>query len=176
MRAPASCISPTEVFGDGPISDLVFVDQWFSNVDVMWDFAPLARLLNQLGAVFKSCDRLRQARQGPSCPTPIAVSELPTIEEVGSTTFERSSRRRRLRAHVPGLRDRRIGDGARLLAATYPERTSSLVLVDGCARLAWAEDYPAGQSVDRIPLQDLEWLRAGWGRMAGRWRSWRRTC
>jgi class 3 adenylate cyclase len=55
---------------------------------------------------------------------------------------------------------------ALVFAATYPERTSSLVLVDGCARLAWADDYPWGQSVDLI-AQDLERLRAVWGRGGG---------
>jgi class 3 adenylate cyclase len=55
---------------------------------------------------------------------------------------------------------------ALVFAATYPERTSSLVLVDGCARLSWAEDYPWGQPVDRLAT-DLEWLRAGWGRDGG---------
>ena len=51
-----------QVIGDGPI-DLVFVDQWFSNVDAMWEFRPLAELLGKLGAIQPS-HRLRQARHG----------------------------------------------------------------------------------------------------------------
>ena len=55
---------------------------------------------------------------------------------------------------------------ALVFAATYPDRTSSLVLVDGCARLAWAEDYPWGQPIERLS-GDLERIRAGWGKDGG---------
>jgi DNA-binding SARP family transcriptional activator/pimeloyl-ACP methyl ester carboxylesterase len=38
-----------------------------------------------------------------------------------------------------------------MLAATHPERVSSLVIVNGSARYSWAEDYPAG-----IPQEVLD--------------------
>ena len=85
-----------QVFGDGPI-DLVFVDQWFSNVDVMWDFAPLARLLNQLAAFSRV---IVFDKRGTGLPDPIAVSELPDDRGVDRRPSS-GPRRRRLRAHVP---------------------------------------------------------------------------
>jgi class 3 adenylate cyclase len=149
-----------QVFGDGPI-DLVFVDQWFSNVDAMWDFPPLARLLNQLAAF---CRVIVFDKRGTGLSDPIGVDDLPTIEEwiddlravlddVGS---ERTALMSGIGASVMAL----------VFAATYPERTSSLVLVDGCARLAWAEDYPWGQPIERLS-GDLEMIRAGWGKDGG---------
>ena len=132
-----------QVFGDGPI-DLVFVDQWFSNVDAMWDFPPLARLLNRLAAFSRV---IVFDKRGTGLSDPIGVHELPTIEEWIDD----------LRAVLDDIGSERTallsGIGASVMAlvfaATYPERTSSLVLVDGCARLAWAEDYPWGTPTDR---------------------------
>jgi class 3 adenylate cyclase len=149
-----------QVFGDGPI-DLVFVDQWFSNVDAMWDFPPLARLLNRLAAFSRV---IVFDKRGTGLSDPIGVHELPTIEEWIDD----------LRAVLDDIGSERTallsGIGASVMAlvfaATYPERTSSLVLVDGCARLAWAEDYPWGQPTDRTP-DDLVHLRAAWGRGGG---------
>ena len=53
----------------------------------------------------------------------------------------RGDGRRRLRARCS---DRRLGGGTMcmLFAATYPERTSALVLCGAMARSTWAEDYP----------------------------------
>jgi class 3 adenylate cyclase len=149
-----------QVFGNGPI-DLVFVDQWFSNVDAMWDFPPLARLLNQL-ATFSRV--IVFDKRGTGLSDPIAVDALPTIEEWIDD----------IRAVLDDVGSERTailsGVGASIMAlvfgATYPERTSSLVLVDGCARLAWAEDYPWGQPLERL-RGDLERIRSGWGTSGG---------
>ncbi|MBA2380856.1 MAG: adenylate/guanylate cyclase domain-containing protein [Chloroflexi bacterium] len=148
------------VVGDGPI-DLVLVDQWFSNVDAMWEFPPLARLLTQLASFSRL---IVFDKRGTGLSDPIAVDALPTIEEwiddlravlddAGST---RTALLSGIGASVMSL----------MFAATYPERTSSLVLVDGCARLAWADDYPSGQPVGALERQ-LEWIRAGWGKDGG---------
>jgi pimeloyl-ACP methyl ester carboxylesterase len=145
-----------QVIGDGPM-DLVLVDQWFSNVDAMWAFPPLARLLTQLSSFSRL---IVFDKRGTGLSDPIAVDALPTIEEwiddlravldeVGS---ERTAVLSGIGASVMAL----------VFAATYPDRTSALVLVDGCARLAWAPDYPWGQRTERL-ADDLERLRAGWG-------------
>jgi class 3 adenylate cyclase len=148
------------VVGKGPI-DLVLVDQWFSNVDAMWSFPPLANLLIQLASFSRL---IIFDKRGTGLSDPIGVDQLPTVEEwiddlravlddVGSTTTTLVSG---IGASVMAL----------LFAATYPDRTSSLVLVDGCARLAWAEDYPWGHPTDTLPAE-LEAIRAGWGKRGG---------
>jgi pimeloyl-ACP methyl ester carboxylesterase len=52
-----------------------------------------------------------------------------------------------------------------LFAATYPARTSALVLVDGYARASGAPGYIPGLP-PRLPPEDAERIRAGWGRGA----------
>jgi class 3 adenylate cyclase len=149
-----------QVIGDGPI-DLVLVDQWFSNVDAMWAFPPLAALLTRLASFSRV---IVFDKRGTGLSDPIAIDDLPTIEEWIDD----------LRAVLDAAGSKRptllSGIGASVMAlvfaATYPDRTSSLVLVDGCSRLAWAEDSPWGHPVDRLAT-DLEWLRAGWGKDGG---------
>ncbi len=148
------------VIGDGPI-DLVLVDQWFSNVDAMWSFPPLAKLLTELASFSRL---IVFDKRGTGLSDPISVDGLPTVEEwiddlravlddVGST---RTALLSGIGASVMAL----------LFAATYPDRTSSLVLVDGCARLAWAEDYPWGNPLESLQ-NDLEMIRSHWGRDGG---------
>jgi class 3 adenylate cyclase len=54
------------------------------------------------------------------------------------------------------------GPMAMLFAATYPERTSALILVDTCARLLRDVEYPWGIPADRVSLF-LDRLRELWG-------------
>lgn len=49
-----------------------------------------------------------------------------------------------------------------LFAATYPERTLGLVLMNTAPRIAWASDYPWGIRRDEFE-RELEAMEAGWG-------------
>jgi class 3 adenylate cyclase len=149
-----------QTIGDGPI-DLVLVDQWFSNVDAMWEFPPLERLLTQLS----SFSRLIVVdKRGTGLSDPVAVDALPTIEEWIDD----------LRAVLDDVKSTRTallsGTGASYMtltfAATYPDRTSALVLVDPTARLAWAEDNNWGRRPELLPA-DLERIRSTWGIAGG---------
>ena len=40
-----------------------------------------------------------------------------------------------------------------LFAATYPERTTALVLIGSFARALWAPDYPWGVTEERVPAR-----------------------
>ena len=96
---------------------------------------------------------------------PVAIDALPTIEEWIDD----------LRAVLDAVGSQRTAvvscAGASymtlMFAATYPERTSALVLVDPSARLAWAEDNPWGLRLDHLPEQ-VERLRSSWGMAAAR--------
>jgi alpha/beta hydrolase family protein/adenylate/guanylate cyclase family protein len=50
-----------------------------------------------------------------------------------------------------------------LFAATYPQRTSALVLVNSFARLSEAPDYPGGRA-SALEDEVLDVIQAGWGR------------
>jgi class 3 adenylate cyclase len=149
-----------QTVGTGPI-DLVVVEQWFSNVDAMWSFPPLSRLLNELASFSRV---IGFDKRGTGLSDPIAVDALPAIEEWIDD----------LRAVLDAVGSERAvllsGVGASVMAlvfaATYPGWTSALVLVDGSARLAWSEDNPWGRRVDLL-ADDLERLRARWGTESG---------
>jgi class 3 adenylate cyclase len=149
-----------QTIGNGPV-DLVFVDQWFSNVDAMWDFWPLAELLAKLGRFSRV---IVFDKRGTGLSDPIAIDDLPTVEEWIDD----------LRAVLDDVGSTRsallTGVGASLMAlvfaATYPDRTSSLVLVDPIARAQWAADNAWGYPIDRL-AGDLDRVRANWGTRSG---------
>ncbi len=149
-----------QVIGDGPV-DLVFVDQWFSNVDAMWEFRPLADLLAKLS---RFCRVIVFDKRGTGLSDPIAIDDLPTVEEWIDD----------LRAVLDDVGSTRTalmtGVGASLMAlvfaATYPDRTLSLVMVDPFARAQWAPDNDWGYRIDRLGA-DLDRIRANWGTRSG---------
>jgi class 3 adenylate cyclase len=51
-----------------------------------------------------------------------------------------------------------------LFAATYPERTSGLVVYNPIAKGSWAPDYPWAMTLDEW-REDLEWWKDRWGTM-----------
>ena len=58
-------------------------------------------------------------------------------------------------------------------AATYPERTLGLVLMNTAPRIAWAPDYPWGMRREEFERQ-LDEMERGWGtrRYAEQWAPW----
>jgi class 3 adenylate cyclase len=121
------------------------VDQWFSHVEAQWDVPPLARFLNRVASFSRV---LVFDKRGTGLSDPVAVSALPSLEQWMDD----------LRAV---LDDARIEHAALLggvagalmimpFAATYPDRTRALVLVDPFARFAEALDYPIGLSSPEI--------------------------
>jgi class 3 adenylate cyclase len=144
-----------QVIGTGPI-DLVVIDQWFSNMEAQWEFAPLARLLERLATFARV---IVFDKRGTGISDPIALDGHLLEEWMDD-----------LRAVLDDVGSERTallcGIGAAymmlLFAATYPERTTALVGVDPCARISWAPDYPLGWPLEGL-LQDLERLRSSWG-------------
>jgi len=55
-----------------------------------------------------------------------------------------------------------VGPPALQFAATHPERTSALVLINPSARFRRADDYPEGLAEDDVEAF-LAWRREGWG-------------
>jgi class 3 adenylate cyclase len=149
-----------QVVGSGP-RDLVLVDQWFSNVDAQWDFPPFARMLSRLASFTRL---ILFDKRGTGLSDPVSIDALPTLEEWIDD----------LRAVLDAAGSERTallsGIGAAymtlLFAATYPERTSALVLVDPFARVTAAPDYPWGTPIERL-YQDLDRIEAAWGRDGG---------
>ena len=145
-----------QVVGDGPL-DLVFISNWTSNVDAMWEEASFALFLRRLAAFSRL---ICFDKRGTGVSDTVPLGALPTLEQWSDdvrTVMEAvGSKRAALLGHGSGAQM------AMLFAATYPERTSALILVNTCARQLRDVDYPWGFPADRVPVA-LEQVVKGWG-------------
>ena len=125
-----------QVFGQGDLH-LVLVPGWVSNVEVSWDDPALARFLERL-ASFARVILFDKRGTGLSD----RVSDIPNLETRMDDVRAVMDAARAPRASVLGWSEG--GAMCVLFAATYPERTNALILVNSYARRIWAPDYPWG--------------------------------
>jgi class 3 adenylate cyclase/pimeloyl-ACP methyl ester carboxylesterase len=126
-----------QVSGDGPL-DLI-LPQVGSHVDLAWEMPTYARVYRRLASFSRL---IRFDQRGSGLSDPLGFSELPSFEQFALDMLAVLDAAGSERAAVLG--NETAGLGAMFFAATYPNRTSALVL-DGCfARLARAADYPFG--------------------------------
>ena len=136
--------------------DIVFMSAWFSHVDGRWEeprFAAMLRRLASMGRLIVFDKR----GSGASDPMPSAA---PTWEDWADDILAVMDAAASKRATLIGVGD--SGPLAILVAATYPDRVSSLVLINTGARLVRGDDYPWGLSraeVDRF----LQRTQETWG-------------
>jgi pimeloyl-ACP methyl ester carboxylesterase len=145
--------------GSGPI-DVVWQPAWPGNVDMQWEFPVIRALLEGLASFSRLIDHdhrgvgLSSRNVAiPNLETRVA-DMLTVLEDVGSTS--------------PVL----VGWGSAgavnaLLAATRPERVSSLVWMDPVPRYEWAPDHPWGRTPEEseAELVDLQlWGTDTYGR------------
>jgi class 3 adenylate cyclase/pimeloyl-ACP methyl ester carboxylesterase len=143
--------------GEGP-RDLVFLDQWYSNVDGLWRVAPLARFVERLAAFARV---ILLDKRGTGISDPVPLGGLPTLEEWMDD----------IRAVLDAVGSERAalisGVGASyltlLFAATHPDRCTALVLVDGYARLSGAPGY-LSDVPEVMTASEAEAIRSSWGR------------
>jgi pimeloyl-ACP methyl ester carboxylesterase len=125
-----------QVFGEGP-RDFVMVPGWVSNVEVFWEDPPMARFLERL-ASFSRVILFDKRGTGLSD----RVTDMPNLEtrmdDVRAVMDAVGSSRAALFGNSEG------GAMCALFAATYPERTTGLILANSYARRIWAPDYPWG--------------------------------
>jgi class 3 adenylate cyclase len=145
-----------QVFGEGSL-DIVFIPDWVTNLEVMWEEPTLARFLNRLAAIGRV---ICFDKRGTGVSDPIPLGAIPTYEEwmddVGCVMDAVGSSRAALLSH---------GDGAPmaiLFAATHPDRTSALVLADAYARRSRAADYYCGVP-PRTAQTLIEMVVGNWG-------------
>jgi pimeloyl-ACP methyl ester carboxylesterase/class 3 adenylate cyclase len=131
-----------QAFGVGP--DLVWVPGWVSQLDLYWEEPALARFLRRLATFVRV---VVFDRRGIGLSDRVSLGSVPTLEE-------------RIDDIRAVLDDLGVGQAAvlgqgygspigLLFAATYPERTSSLVLYSPSAKGGLrTDDYPWGSSVE----------------------------
>ena len=134
-----------QVVGDGP-QDLVFIPSWLNNIDAMWEEPSLAHFLRRLATFGRI---LCFDKRGAGASDTVSLAELPTLEQWSDdvrTVMEAAGSKR---AALLGLGAG--GQMAMLFAATYPEQTSALILVNSSARRLRDVDYPCGLPENRLP-------------------------
>jgi pimeloyl-ACP methyl ester carboxylesterase len=141
-----------QVVGEGP-RDLIYVPGWISNVELNWEEPPLAHLLGRLASFSRL---ILFDKRGTGLSDPVPPDRLPTLEErmddVRAVLDAVGSRQTAVFGFSEG------GLMSVLFAATYPERTTALVLFGVFAKRLWSPDYTwAPKPDDRArEIADLE--------------------
>ena len=149
-----------QVIGRGDV-DLIAVSTWFSHLEARWELPGFAHYLDRLGAFARvvSFDKY-----GIGLSDPIPSRSVPPLEDWADDVRAVMDTVGIERAAIFGA-----GEGAMmaiLFAATHPERTNALVLVNGTARLGATAGYPFGiNDEERDRLVAL--LEETWGTADG---------
>jgi pimeloyl-ACP methyl ester carboxylesterase len=149
-----------QVIGDGPL-DLVFVMGWVSHLDYFWEEPSFARFLRRLASFSRL---IAFDKRGTGLSDRVSIKELPTLEERMDDVRAVMDAAGSQRAALMG-----ISEGAplcALFAATYPERTSALVIIGGYARRIWDNDYPWGIKPEQRRAF-LDEIKKDWGGPVG---------
>ena len=125
-----------QVVGEGPL-DLVLVPGWMSNIEVFWEEPLAVRFFERL-ASFSRLILFDKRGTGLSD----RVADVPNLEtrmdDVRAVLDAVGSSRAALLGYSEG------GPMCALFAATYPDRTTALIMIGSYARRIWASDYPCG--------------------------------
>lgn len=143
-----------QVVGEGA-QNLVLVPGWVSHIEYAWEDLSFSHFLRRL-ASFSRLILLDRRGTGLSD----RVNELPTLEQRMDDVRAVMDAAGAERAALFGLSEG--GPMCLTFAATYPARTSALVLYGTFARLMRAPDYPIGVPAELLG-QFLELVEESWG-------------
>jgi pimeloyl-ACP methyl ester carboxylesterase len=147
-----------QVLGAGPI-DLVFVPGFVSNVEATWEQPGRAAFFRRL-ASFSRLILFDKRGTGMSDRTSQIFTLEQRMEDVHAVMEAAGSKR----AALFGLSEG--GPMSLLFAASYPQRTSAVVLYGTYAKRSWAPDYPFGWKSERWETV-LGNMERAWGTAEG---------
>lgn len=151
-----------QVVGDGP-SDLVLVPGLISHLEITWEVRPpIAKFYRQLSS-FSRLILFDKRGSGLSDSSGEVSAFEDQMDDVKAVMDAAGSERAALFGTADG------GPLACIFAATYPERTSALILYGAYAKRTWASDYPWAPTAD-FHENGTRDLRKKVGERAGR--SW----
>jgi pimeloyl-ACP methyl ester carboxylesterase len=145
-----------QVIGEGPI-DLVFVMGWLSNIDEFWTEPNFAGFLTRLASFSRL---IIFDKRGTGLSDRVQESQLPTLEQRMDDVRAVMDAVGSKKAALLGISEG--GPMCALFAATYPERSSALIVFGSYPRLLYAKDYPWGRD-DEAAKRFLDEIRTGWG-------------
>ena len=127
-----------QVIGDGPV-DVVLVPGPRSNIDVLWEQPQVERYLRRLASFSRL---ILPNLRGVGLSDPIPLGAPPTTEEWASDLrwiLDAAGSDTTALINMEGA-----GSLGMLFAATFPDRTRALVLLNSYAMLRRDDDYPWG--------------------------------
>ncbi len=142
-----------EVFGSGPV-DLVYGRTAISHLELVWEEPSVAEYFRELATVARVIlwDKRGVGLSDRVVGTPTLEDRMDDVRAVMDAAGSQ-------RAVIFGATD--TAAMALLFAATYPERTLGLILIEPIARGAWAPDFtfaPRREEVEEeIRLSDEDW-------------------
>jgi len=150
-----------QVIGDGPL-DLVYVPGWVSNIETAWEDPHVSRFLERLVSFSRL---ILFDKRGTGLSDRVPINELPTLEQrmddVRAVMDAAGSERAALFGASEG------GVMCALFAATYPERTSALVIYGSYAKGIATADYPQGLAEPEALDEFIEALTELWDDAGG---------
>lgn len=149
-----------QVVGAGEI-DIVFVMGWVSHLEYFWKEPNFAAFLNRLASFSRL---ILFDKRGTGLSDRVPLSQLPTLEQRMEDVHAVMDAVGSEKAVLIGVSEG--GPMCSLFAATYPERTSALVMLGTYAKRIKDDDYPWGVSKeDREKF--FEMMREKWGTAVG---------
>jgi class 3 adenylate cyclase len=155
-----------QVVGEGPM-DLVYVPGWVSNIDAAWEDPSLSGFLERLASFSRL---ILFDKRGTGLSDHVPIDQLPTLEQrmddVRAVMDSVGSERGALFGASEG------GVMCMLFAATYPKRTSALLVYGGFARGLADDDYPWGLGEADAAQEFLDALPEIWDDAGGLLNLW----
>lgn len=148
-----------QIVGGGPV-DLLYLQGYASQVDLNWESPYLSRFLHGLAHHTRL---IITDRRGWGCSerfSPGHVQDLDTYTDDLRVVLDAAGSEK---AAILATGD--CGILAIPFAASHPERTAALILVDAWANYSWTEETPWAPTFEQSQ-EDAEWLRVRWGTSA----------
>ena len=149
-----------QVIGEGDL-DIVFVMGWVSHLEYFWKEPHFAAFLGRLASFSRL---ILFDKRGTGLSDRVPLSELPTLEQRMEDVRAVMDAVGSERAVLIGVSEG--GPMCSLFAATYPEKTTALVMIGTYAKRIRDDDYPwAPTSEERDAFFDL--MQRDWGGPVG---------
>jgi len=146
-----------QTLGEGPI-DLVVVPGWLSNLDVAWEQPAVEAFYRRL-ASFARVILFDKRGTGLSDRVDLPSLEV-RMDDVRAVLDAVGSERAALFGYSEG------GAMCALFAATYPGRTTALIMAGSYARVMQAPDYAVGRTPEQLEAFLIE-IERDWGKPVG---------
>jgi len=149
-----------QVIGEGDV-DVVFVMGWVSHLEYFWEEPHFAAFLNRLASFSRL---ILFDKRGTGLSDRVPLSELPTLEQRMEDVHAVMDAVGSERAVLIGVSEG--GPMCSLFAATYPEKTTALVMIGTYAKRIRDEDYPWAPTPEQRDAF-FELMKRDWGGPVG---------